>query len=150
MAHIYNPKTWEVETGRSEIQGHLCSHSKFQASLGYMNPCLNKQNRAGGVLKTKRSICDPLITICIRFSQRQNRLCVYVCMHTHTCMTMNRHGHEYKKEMVSFTVPPPFSLLSQVSSYGHISIRTPICYRRLGTVLVFYCWEQTTWPRQLS
>jgi hypothetical protein len=34
--------TWEVESGWSEVQGHLWLRSEFKVSLGYMRPCLKK------------------------------------------------------------------------------------------------------------
>lgn len=29
VSHACNPSTWEVKNGRSEVQGHLCLHSKL-------------------------------------------------------------------------------------------------------------------------
>lgn len=42
--HAYNSSPVEVETGRSQVQGHLPSLlSKFEVSLGYMRSCLTKK-----------------------------------------------------------------------------------------------------------
>lgn len=38
----YSPNTWEIEAGRSGIQGHFWLQSKFQASSRYLRPCLKK------------------------------------------------------------------------------------------------------------
>lgn len=35
-----NPSTNEVGAEGAEIQGHLLLHSEFEASWGYMRPCL--------------------------------------------------------------------------------------------------------------
>lgn len=35
VAHIHNPRTFEVEIGGSESLGHPQLHSKFKNSLGY-------------------------------------------------------------------------------------------------------------------
>ena len=40
VPHGYNLSSWEVGTGGLEIQGQLWLHSKFEARLGYMRPCL--------------------------------------------------------------------------------------------------------------
>lgn len=41
VAQACNPM-WEVEAGRSGIQGHFWLHSEVEAILGYMRPCLKK------------------------------------------------------------------------------------------------------------
>lgn len=43
VVHTYNPSTWEVEVGGSEIQTHPYLHSTFEASLGYMKLCLEEK-----------------------------------------------------------------------------------------------------------
>lgn len=42
VVYAYNPRTWEVEAGRSEVQSHPQPHSYFQASLGHVKRCLLK------------------------------------------------------------------------------------------------------------
>lgn len=43
LVHIHSPS--EVKTGGLEAQDHPPPHSEFQASLGYMRPCLKKRNQ---------------------------------------------------------------------------------------------------------
>ena len=38
MVHACNPRTWKVEAGESEVQGHFWAHGKFEAAKGYMKP----------------------------------------------------------------------------------------------------------------
>lgn len=38
-----NPSTWEVKTGRWEVQGHPKLCSEFESSLGHMRHCLKKK-----------------------------------------------------------------------------------------------------------
>lgn len=40
-----NPSIQRVETGRSEVQGHLELHHNFFKSLGYMTTCLLKMKK---------------------------------------------------------------------------------------------------------
>lgn len=35
-AHVFNPRTWEVEAEGSGIQTHSWLHNKFEISLDYM------------------------------------------------------------------------------------------------------------------
>lgn len=42
--HAYNPSTWDVEAGSSQVQNHALLHSEFKVIVGYLRPCLkNKQ-----------------------------------------------------------------------------------------------------------
>lgn len=50
MVLACNPSTWEVDTGRADVQGQPQVHSEFEASLIYMKPCL----------KSTREISSPL------------------------------------------------------------------------------------------
>jgi hypothetical protein len=43
VVHMCEPSTWQVEAGRSEIQGHPWLHSKFKVSPGNIEPSLQKQ-----------------------------------------------------------------------------------------------------------
>ena len=52
MVHICHPSTWEMEAGGSGVQGHPWLHSEFEASLGYMRPCLKTINSTGDILRT--------------------------------------------------------------------------------------------------
>ena len=36
VASIYNPSTWMIEVGESEVQDHPLLHSECEASLDYM------------------------------------------------------------------------------------------------------------------
>jgi hypothetical protein len=45
VIHSCNPSIQEMERGESEIQGQLLLHSKFEASLGYMKPCLKRNKQ---------------------------------------------------------------------------------------------------------
>lgn len=38
VAPAYNPRTWEVHTGGSEVQGHPHLHREFEARLGCVRP----------------------------------------------------------------------------------------------------------------
>lgn len=38
-SYTYNPSTWEMEAGRSEVQGQL--HIESESSLSYVGPYLN-------------------------------------------------------------------------------------------------------------
>lgn len=40
-----NPSIWEMEKGGSDIQGHSWLHSKFMASLGYMESHLKREGK---------------------------------------------------------------------------------------------------------
>ena len=42
--HAFNLSTWEMEAGRSEIQGKPLLHSKLEANLGYVRPCLKTKH----------------------------------------------------------------------------------------------------------
>ena len=44
VASVYDPSTWDLETGRSEAQGNPQLRGEFQASLGYTGPSLNKKH----------------------------------------------------------------------------------------------------------
>lgn len=43
VAPTYNPNTWEIEAGRSSVQGQPPLHSEFKSSLGHVRPCLKNQ-----------------------------------------------------------------------------------------------------------
>lgn len=45
VAHTSNPNIQEMEAGRAGGQGHPPPHTKFEASMGYMRPCLTKPKR---------------------------------------------------------------------------------------------------------
>ena len=36
VAHVFNPRIWEVEAEGSGIQTHSWLHNKLETSLGYM------------------------------------------------------------------------------------------------------------------
>jgi hypothetical protein len=36
---------WEVEKGRSDVQGHSKLHSDFWAALDYMKPCQERRGK---------------------------------------------------------------------------------------------------------
>ena len=42
----YNPSSWEVGTRGAEDQGHSWLHSRFDAGLGCMRPCLKKETKS--------------------------------------------------------------------------------------------------------
>lgn len=44
-AHVYNSCIWEVEAEISGGKGHLWLQSKFKASLDYMEPYLQENNK---------------------------------------------------------------------------------------------------------
>ena len=45
MERVCNPRTGEVETRGSEVQGHSRLLSEFEANLGYLRPYLKKQKQ---------------------------------------------------------------------------------------------------------
>lgn len=55
VAHTYNPKTWEVEAGRTGISGHSSLYSKFKVPWGYMSHCL-KNNKTTGTLSSSKTV----------------------------------------------------------------------------------------------
>lgn len=44
-APAHNPSTWEVEKGGLKVQGRPWAFTQFESSLGYLTPCLKKQNK---------------------------------------------------------------------------------------------------------
>lgn len=40
VAYTYNPSTWEVEAGRSEVPAHPQLRTEVEPSLGYMSSFL--------------------------------------------------------------------------------------------------------------
>ena len=57
MEHAWNPSTWSVEAGGSEVPVHPQLHSEFKTNLRYIEPCLKvggggKAERTEGVVLT--------------------------------------------------------------------------------------------------
>lgn len=42
LTHAYDPSTQEMEARRLGVQDHPQLHSEFEATLGYMTPCLEE------------------------------------------------------------------------------------------------------------
>lgn len=40
MLYAYNDRTWNVETGRSEVQSHTHLPVEFKDTLDYIKPCI--------------------------------------------------------------------------------------------------------------
>lgn len=51
VAHVCHPSIWQVKVGESEIQDHLWLCSGQKVSLGYVRPCLQKEERAGEMIQ---------------------------------------------------------------------------------------------------
>lgn len=45
MVRVCNPRIGEEGAGRSQGQDHLQLRKEFEASLGYMSPCLSNNNK---------------------------------------------------------------------------------------------------------
>ena len=44
MLYTYNARTWNIETGRSEVQGHTHLLREFKDTLDYIKPCIKIKN----------------------------------------------------------------------------------------------------------
>lgn len=62
MAHSCNPSIHEVEAGTLAVLGHPQLH-KFEASLGYMNPCLKTTTKLGFGLVSLKPPAPPVIPV---------------------------------------------------------------------------------------
>lgn len=47
VVHTCNPSIWNMEAGRSAVQGHLWVCKEFKASLGYRDPIIIEKERRG-------------------------------------------------------------------------------------------------------
>jgi hypothetical protein len=45
VVQTYRARICKEEAGKSGVQGHPCPLGKFQASLGYLRACLEKQKK---------------------------------------------------------------------------------------------------------
>lgn len=45
VVNTYNPITLDVKAGGSEVQRHTWLHKEFEASLGFMRPCLKDNQK---------------------------------------------------------------------------------------------------------
>lgn len=53
MAYTRDPRTWKVEVGELEVQGHLQLHGRSEATLGVITHCLKKTTTTKIKKKTK-------------------------------------------------------------------------------------------------
>ena len=56
LAHICDPSTWEMEAGRSSVQGQAQPHHELKASLGYMRIFFKKRKKEKTVTQRKMNI----------------------------------------------------------------------------------------------
>ena len=54
--HTCNPSTWEVDTGRSRVPGHLQLPSQLKASPGYVETCFRKESNKRRGLEAQASV----------------------------------------------------------------------------------------------
>lgn len=56
VAQNCDPRTYEAETGKGEVQGHHWLHSKFKVSMNLSQKIKNKQNKQTEATTTKENI----------------------------------------------------------------------------------------------